>query len=161
MFDNGKEKNIRGYRLQSSAIDNIFLFLFFSLMSIKKALAWTKQKIVATVALSVLGIASFGTGAMGMYQAVTESPNAVAFVTSAVDSAISTFEVPKASALTASGGVIIVEAADTTIANDASTKNLQSMFEIIKFLPTMALISGGMYVLSAVMNILPKGRAAV
>ena len=106
------------------------------------------NKWVATATLSVLGIASFGTGVVGAYQAVTHSPNTVAMVQSV-------FDVPKASALTASGGVITVETADTTIANDASTKNLQSMFEIIKFLPTMALIAGGLYVLRAVMSILP------
>ncbi len=64
--------------------------------------------------------------------------------------------VPSTSMITSSGGRIVVEAAGVTFANDASTKNLQSMFEIIKFLPTMALILGGMYVLSAVMGILPK-----
>lgn len=112
-----------------------------------------KKKIGATMALSLLGLASFGAGVTDAYHAYVGSPKAVAIVTSAIT-------IPQASALTASGGVIVVEDSDTEIANDASTKNLQSMFEIIKFLPTMALISGGMYVLSAVMNILPKGRAA-
>lgn len=122
-------------------------------MQIKQFTAEAKKKAVAVVALSVLGVASFGAGISDAYHAVTSSPKAVAMVESVLT-------VPQASALTASGGVIVVETSDTTIANDASTKNLQSMFEIIKFLPTMALISGGMYVLSAVMNILPKGRAA-
>ena len=106
------------------------------------------KKWVAVGTLSVLGVASFGTGVVGAYNAVTHSPNLTAYVQS-------TFEIPSAHALTASGGVITVETSDTTIANDASTKNLQSMFEIIKFLPTMALIAGGMYVLRAVMSILP------
>lgn len=49
--------------------------------------------------------------------------------------------VDQASALTSSGGIIVVETADTTVANTASSNTLASMFEIIKFLPTMALIA--------------------
>ena len=58
-------------------------------------------------------------------------------------------------ALTTQSGVIVISDSGVSFANDASTKNLQSMFEIIKFLPTMALIAGGLYVLRAVMSILP------
>jgi len=91
------------------------------------------KKLVSVSVLSILGIASFGTGAVQAYKAVTESPTVVAYIIDVVTPS-------KASALTSSGGVIVVETADTTIANEASTKTLSSMFEIIKFLPTMALI---------------------
>jgi len=108
------------------------------------------QKLASVTVLSVLGIASFGTGAVQAYKAVTSSPSVVAYVIEAVTPS-------QASALTSSGGQIVVETADITLANDASTKTLGSMFEIIKFLPTMALIAGGMFVLGKVMGILPSG----
>lgn len=58
--------------------------------------------------------------------------------------------------LTASSTGITVDAADVTNVSNANGYFLSSSFEVTKFLPTLAVLAAGMYVLNKVFSFVPK-----
>lgn len=51
---------------------------------------------------------------------------------------------------------ITVETADVTNVSNSNGYFLTSSFEILKFLPTLAVLAGGLYVLNKVFSFVPK-----
>lgn len=58
--------------------------------------------------------------------------------------------------LTASSTGITVDTADVTNVSNANGYFLSSSFEVTKFLPTLAVLAAGMYVLNKVFSFVPK-----
>jgi len=58
--------------------------------------------------------------------------------------------------ITNSGWVMVVETADITSVNTANSNFLSSAFEILKFIPTIAMVAGWFYVLNKIFSLIPK-----
>lgn len=58
--------------------------------------------------------------------------------------------------ITNSGWVMVVESGDITAVNTANSNFLSSAFEILKFIPTIAMVAGWFYVLNKIFSLIPK-----
>lgn len=63
------------------------------------------------------------------------------------------------SLLTVTSTGVTVEAADVTNVSTANGYYLTSSFEILDFIPTLAVLAGGMYVLNKIFSFVPGSRA--
>lgn len=58
--------------------------------------------------------------------------------------------------ITNSGWIMTIDTADVTLVNTANSNFLQSAWEVIKFIPTLAMLAWGFYVLNKIFSFVPK-----
>lgn len=62
--------------------------------------------------------------------------------------------------ITNSGWIMVVDSADITNVNTANSNFLSSAFEILKFVPTIAMVAWGFYVLNKIFSLIPGSGSA-